>query len=248
MATCLQLEGDAYVSSNTIINLSTNHFTIEGWVRPLSSGVIFSNKCSNGGNNGGSTLPFGGITFSLSLNGVLSITEDNGLAFLEVQSVPVFPLYDGNWHHVAAMRTFPDLHLFVDGQAVQTTSHGTGSADSMKLSQSGPIGLGASAGYDSRNRLRTPGRYLSGQLTEVRFWRRPFMGVGLSLFRENMMLRLDKHLSQQSSVAALVALWPFSDGSTRELMTKDGGASSGSGLSFPSSSCPIDKDGPDATS
>ena len=228
MTTCLQTSvlnvPLGYVLSDSIYDLHEFHFTVEAWIMPQNSGVIVTNKAAGGGYS-----EYGGFTFSVSTDGRLRLSEDNGFAYYAVNSVPITRLFDGNWHHVAGMRHFPDLSLYVDGEQVTVQVDSSGDASTMDLQQAGPFGVACNPSYDTMSGVNSPSSLLAGYLAEVRLWKRPFT---LQALQANMVQRLTGH------EPALVALWAFADGTANDLTGAHNGTAY-AGL-FPASTCPID--------
>lgn len=217
MTTCLQTDGSSFVLANSSPVFGLDDFTVEVWVKPSAAGVIMSNKSTDGGNE---WVENAGFIFSAGSNGALHIAVDNGYAFYAVDSNTEM-LFDGNWHHVAAARTGYALHLYFDGQEVETVTNNSGTPDSMDLQQTDPVAISAQPEGVS---------YMTGQFAEARVWTK-FQAV--QDIQNNMYKRLT------GTETGLVALWPFADATANE-KTGNYPATTQGNCSFPDANCPID--------
>jgi hypothetical protein len=217
MTTCLQTDGNSFVLASSSPVFRLDDFTVEAWVKPSAAGVIMSNKSTDGGNE---WVENAGFIFSAGSNGALHIAVDNGYAFYAVDSNAEM-LFDGNWHHVATARTDYALHLYFDGQEVETVTNNSGTADSMDLEQTDPVAISAQPEGVS---------YMTGQFAEARSWTK-FQTV--QDIQDNMYKRLT------GTETGLVALWPFSDGTVNE-KTGNYPVTTQGNCSFPEANCPID--------
>lgn len=94
--------------------LQRSEFTIEGWLRRASTGVV--SQSGDAGNILGAD--FGGWTFVLLRDGSLTFGRS------DISSVTTSPvLLDVAWHHVAVARTASEVRFYVDGQRVATRAY-----------------------------------------------------------------------------------------------------------------------------
>lgn len=215
MATCLATDGQSSVVINNTIQLRTSDFTIEAWVKPSSGGSIFSNKV-----NGGGESERGGFIFSISADGRIHLILDNGFAFQSYDSHKTADLFDGNWHHVAAVRENFALSTYVDGTRTPGEAHGNGDPASMDLQTTwrGAI-CGGPDGAD-----------LATQITELRLW---WGSRSQDVIRQHLMSRLS------GTETNLMVAWALADGTANEPRGQFNGAPQGN-CRFVPSDCPID--------
>jgi len=218
-STCLKTDGNSSVQVNgpNNMNFGTGDFTLEVWIQPTAAGVIMSNKSNAGGADMGST----GYVFEMKADGSLGIAVDNDSAFYAVQSGPEF-IMDGNWHHVAAVRSSNMLlTLYLDGQPLPITTNSSGDPTTMDLNNClQPAISGRPENY----------AYMTGSFAEVRAW-----GIEQSLqqLQANMYRRLT------GTEPGLIALWPFSNGTPNEKTGAYPSQNNGN-CTYPTVSCPID--------
>jgi hypothetical protein len=217
MTTCLKTDGNSSVSVNgsNQMNFGNGDFTLECWIQPSAAGVIMSNKSQVGGEMGST-----GYVWEMGTDGSLHIAVDNAYAFYAVDSGAQY-IMDGNWHHVAAVRSNFALTLYVDGQAVSITTRNSGDPGSMNLNQClTPAISGRPEGY----------AYMTGSFAEVRAW-----GVAQPL--QSLQTNMYKRLTGTES--GLVALWPFSDGTPNEKTGQYPSQNNGN-CQYPTVTIPID--------
>jgi hypothetical protein len=222
MSTCLQTDGSGLVVAKGSPAFGLDDFTLETWIKPTAAGVIMSNKSTEGGNQWEENA---GFVFSVGADGALHIAVDNGQAFYAVDSAPTM-LFDGNWHHVTSGRSGFDLHLFMDGQELQTTTNNSGTADSMSLDQTASLALSARPEAVD---------FMAGYFSEARVWT---IFLTVAQIQANMYTRLT------GKEAGLVILWPFSSAVVDELTGAYPSETQGN-CTFPTSDCPIDNPPPE---
>ena len=222
MTTCLKTDGNSNVSVNgpNQMNFGNGDFTLEAWLQPSAAGVIMSNKSQAGG-----VLGSTGYVFEMYTDGSLHIAVDNGYAYYAVDSTAQY-IMDGNWHHVAAVRSSNMLlTLYLDGQALAITTRNSGEPTSMTLNQC------MSPAISGRPENNT---YLTGSFAEVRAW-----GIAqpLSALQTNMYRRLT------GTESGIIALWPFADGTPTEKTGQYPSQNNGN-CQYPTATCPIDNPPP----
>jgi hypothetical protein len=100
---------------------------------------------------------------------------------------------DGQWHHIAGTWDGTNQVIYVDGsQDASRTYLGSGQINSTDE----PITIGRS--IDSGG----PGRYLSGQIDDVRIW---------NLARSQQDIRSSRFHRLQGNEAGLIAYWPMDE-------------------------------------
>ncbi len=137
-----------FVAASNFISINTE-FTYEFWMKTTAiSGAFFTT--TNGANSVYSSIIVnnGKIVFSNTApagsSGGRAIFSDNDT------------YNDGNWHHIAAVKTATQIILYVDGVEVGSTLGGNSINDNISYH----------LGY---SRIGSP-NYLDGQMDEVRIW------------------------------------------------------------------------------
>jgi len=100
-------------------------FTLEAWVNTTNntSGEIIQQRSSSG--YGGTANGYNGeYQLAVNANGTISFAVYGGGAYQFTFSSPVTSKYvnDGNWHHVAAVRSGTIGTIYIDGSAVASAS------------------------------------------------------------------------------------------------------------------------------
>ena len=122
----------------SILNFSTNDFTVAGWVKTAQAdrGNIFS----NGGDDGG------GIRYVPSMgegnDNKLTLTTDDDSS--KVQTMGDTVLNDGVWHHIATVRGGDTFRVYVDGVEDGTAAVPAGYDLSGTSQKNAYIGVGIS--------------------------------------------------------------------------------------------------------
>ncbi|MEZ6124895.1 MAG: M60 family metallopeptidase [Planctomycetaceae bacterium] len=136
------------ILAGTAASLSgTTDFTATAWIRTTASGVIIQQR--NGGFNGEYVLkvnPNGTLNFFIYGNSAYQFDFNSTTA-----------VNDGEWHHVAAVRSGTSGFLSVDG--VQA---GTGRGPVRDLAPTIGVGIGAD--------IRDDNKYFSGTLDDIRLY------------------------------------------------------------------------------
>jgi YD repeat-containing protein len=154
----VQLATSAFLAAapNGAYNFATGGFTVEAWVRASGPGTILSRKGSGGGNGNGGWL------LVLQPAGTVKLATDNGFGYYEVIS-QARPLLDGQWHHVAGVRSGGTFAIYVDGVAVPGTAGGS-AVPPTNVSNSLRLLAGAT------DQPQEPYGLLPGSLGELRVW------------------------------------------------------------------------------
>jgi hypothetical protein len=107
--------GTITMPSNSAYDFGTGDFTAMALVQTTAPGTLISRKSSQSGSgNGGWLLVVkpGGVIQFITTDGVTSYEVDSG-------AVTVF---DGEWHHIAAVRAQGTLSIFFDGDPLPVTA------------------------------------------------------------------------------------------------------------------------------
>ncbi len=210
--TCLSTDGSGYVRIPHDMKLGLSDFTVEAWVLPSSGGSIMNCKIDSGGSR-----DYAGFIFSISTDGRLHLALDSGFAFQSVDSHPTIDLFDGNWHHVAAVRQNLQLLTYLDGTLLHADAHGNGAPESMDLQGTAwPNICGGSGGGDLVTLIR-----------EVRLWRSARDIAGYAMRRAY-------------NEPGLIGCWPFSEESPAERTNPALNGRLQGNCQFVPSTCPID--------
>ena len=142
-----------YITHNVNYNfIGTGDYTMEFWIKTTSTseGYIFYNA------DNGST----GIRLSILANGTLYWNEQvsNGDSALTSSAVN-----DGNWHHIALVRTSSGREIFIDGSSDATDSVTGRNFNNTETFYIGRRGSGVFySGYLAELRISTTARYSRG--------------------------------------------------------------------------------------
>jgi len=186
---------------------------VEAWVRTNDSSgakaIVSKYRHSSGSNWDDSLylgLSGGRVVWQLNAGDSYSIANGNT------------NVADGQWHHVAGTWDGTNQVIYVDGsQDASRTYSGNGQINSTDE----PITIGRSIDFGG------PGRYLSGQIDDVRIW---------NLARSQQDIRSSRFHRLQGNEAGLIAYWPMDEaiGSTIVLDVSghgsDGTLRAGAGL------------------
>ncbi|MGA3186717.1 MAG: LamG domain-containing protein [Bryobacteraceae bacterium] len=164
----LQLSDQAYVSMPGAFSRTAN-FTVEMWVQPTSVDPFSPSD----------TVPHG-----LQRHCELTVGSEGSLYFLlaqrgglQLSSASTGPtaLLDGDWHHIAVVRSAAgtSITIYMDGADLITAT-----AQPASLSTSYPIQLG----YSYLQGQSLVATYLSGGFDEVRMWSVALTSMQIQLF------------------------------------------------------------------
>lgn len=186
----LSLNGvDGYVLVND--NNSLDGFSgiaVEAWVRTNNSSgaraIVSKYRHYSGSNWDDSfylSLSGGRVEWQLNAGDWYSIVNGNT------------NVADGQWHHIAGTWDGTNQAIYVDGnQDASRTYSGNGQINSTDE----PITIGRSIDFSG------PGRYLSGQIDDVRIW---------NLARSQQDIRSTRFRRLQGNEAGLIAYWPMDE-------------------------------------
>lgn len=156
-----QLQNGAFLAApnNSAYDFGTGDFSLEAWINTRSSGTILSRKGFGGGgsNNGGYLL-------ILQQSGALKFATDGGLGYYEIVTGAA-GVQDGQWHHIAAVRTGATLRIYVDGGLVPSTPGGSATP---------PLDVNNDLRHliGATDQQQEPFNRFTGLIAEARIWRR----------------------------------------------------------------------------
>ncbi len=136
MANTMIFPGNASMTErvSTNHNFETEDFTLHCWMNTIDSGPLF-------------TQPATHLSVSVHPNGSLQFTVKFGDRLQVIQSDRT-GFNDGNWHHVAAVRSGQELSLYVNGKALETTQRwanieaaGSDGSEQQFIGSLGPTGI-----------------------------------------------------------------------------------------------------------
>jgi hypothetical protein len=207
----LNLNNNSYMSapSNSAYNFGSGNFSLEAWVKPLSTGTIFGKKSTEGGNT-----DCAGFLLVLEPNGAFKLATDNGFGYSQIISDST-NVMDGNWHHVAAVRSGENMHIYVDGKTINSTVSGS-------LSSPLEVNNGLDLLIGSVQQQQEAYIHYFGAIKEARVW-----DIALSL--DQIKSGIDINL--QGNENGLVGYWPLNqDG--QDLSDIHNNASANGSVSF----------------
>lgn len=195
----ISLTNGGYIATgnwNNAFNVGYNPFTFEVWARlqVCGSGHIADNKL-----NGGGSASMSGWLLDVGSNGAFHFAIDNGFGYYAVDTQPTF-VFDGQWHHIAAIKTTSNLVVYLDGQAVpiRQVSH-SGDFSSMQSQGQAPITLGLD---------------MTAQFDEMRFWHAD----------RSADLITDMYTRMSGSEANLTGCWSFDNQNLNDSSNKGNNA------------------------
>ena len=150
-----------YVSAPDIgaYHFGTGDFTCEAWVKPTYQGPVFGKKPTEGGSS-----QYAGFLFQVNPMGVITLVTDDGFGYYLKNSLPT-NVFDGKWHHIAAVRRRGAIHIYFDGAEIP---------GAVASSRSTPLDV--TNGYrlliGSVDQSQQIYRHYKGMLAEVRLWNR----------------------------------------------------------------------------
>lgn len=125
----LQLNGKNHYAQkhHDAINVADRPFTIEFWMNSTDDAAYMIHKGAIASANGGNWF---GIEYK---NGELRFAVDDDKTKSETKWGDGKSIFDGNWHHVAAVRDFygKELRLYVDGQLKSNDPDNTGAINAV---------------------------------------------------------------------------------------------------------------------
>ncbi|MBL7498995.1 LamG domain-containing protein [Frankia sp. CNm7] len=156
--TAFAVSGAGYLAANpaAAYNFGAGDFTVEAALRATGPGTVVARKGTAGGAGNG------GFLVVARPGGSLKFATDSGFGFFEI-TTPSSAVLDGQWHHVAAVRSGTSLVLYVDGQQVGATTNGN-AAPPLNVNNSLSLTVGTTE--QSQEQFRA----LTGQVAEVRLW------------------------------------------------------------------------------
>ncbi len=181
---------------NGAFDVGYNPFTFEVWACLLDcgSGNLANAKPSAGGSNS-----YSGWLVTVSRDGTFHFAIDNGFGYYNIDTKPTYAL-DGQWHHIAAVKTASDLVLYLDGEAVPLQRHTSSTSFGSIMSEGqAPItlGMGMTARFD-----------------EMRFWKED----------RSAHLITDMYTRMSGSEANLNGCWSFDNKNLNDSTSKGNNA------------------------
>lgn len=147
----------AFVQLTGGLSAGTGDFTVSLWMKPLSSGFVFTNK---------SRFNRPGMQMSLSTSGEFHFAVDDGAGFYALDTIPTL-VFDGTWHLVSIVRHGATLRLFFDGQVLAAAPHGS----NPNRTVSSPLPFLIGGRYPVGDvRLQDVDETLAGQFNYFRYW------------------------------------------------------------------------------
>ncbi|WP_169741314.1 LamG-like jellyroll fold domain-containing protein [Andreprevotia chitinilytica] len=176
-------------------------FSVECWVRPTRAGRLMSYGSQSGG----------AMSLDILAGGELDIClTSGGQKQVDLKSAPL-DIFDGGWHHVAAVRSLIGVALYFDGQPVGAEQWTAAQNANRTLVASGSFQIGAPASVFNMGIQGIP-LPLIGAVDDIRVWSR---ALELTDVLVGMNQRLD------STPPDLLGHWTF-DGQTTEDSTGNG--------------------------
>lgn len=113
MGNTMIFPGNASITErvSTKHNFESEDFTLQCWMNTIDSGPLF-------------TQPATGLSVAVNPNGSLQFTARFGDKLQTILSDRT-GFNDGNWHHIAAVRSGHEISLFVNGKALDVTQRWT---------------------------------------------------------------------------------------------------------------------------
>lgn len=147
-----------YAAHNTVYNVGSGDFAVEGWVKPeTGGGTIVSRKPTAGGSGNG------GFLLVLKPDGVIKLATDDGIGFYEVNSSAV-NAYDGKFHHILGRRSGKTLEIYFDFTKVDVTER-TNRYSGLNINNGLSMTVGAT------EQIQEPYNYFNGAIGECRVWK-----------------------------------------------------------------------------
>jgi len=176
--------------------IGTSDFTLETWIQPSGVGPIASFGYGDITELGGlMTLEIverGAVNFSVSgVNDGVAVDDWRRL------SVPT-PILDGEWHHIAAVRTGADLSLYLDGEPLVLENVVRSAAPIANLRAPYKFAIGSA--FVGHGVLRNPSSFLKANYDEMRLWK-------VALTRRQIADGMHHQLTDRES--GLVGHWTF---------------------------------------
>lgn len=191
-----KLSGSGHLSvpSNAAYEFGTGDFTIQAWIKPTRAGTIFGKKSTAGGSGANA-----GLLLVLQPDGKFKLATDNGFGYSQVVT-DASNVFDGDWHHVSAVRSGSSMTVFVDGQQISATLSGS-LASPLNVSNDLPLLIG------SVQQNQEPYIHYEGSISHARVW-------NIALDAAKLRQTINSEVS--SSSAGLVGDWTLhTDGSDR---------------------------------
>jgi tryptophan 2-monooxygenase len=175
------------IATSDAYHFGNGDFTLEAWIKPFSPGTIFGKKSSDGGSS-----DCAGFLLVLQPNGSIKLATDNGYGYYQTIS-DASNIFNGDWHHIAGVRSNGALSLYVDGQPIRSTASGS-LPSPLNVSNDLPLLIGSVQQHQETY------IHYSGALSEVRLWK---VALQRSLIQQVMNSKLT------GSEAGLVGYWPL---------------------------------------
>jgi len=188
----IQFDGNSenlVISHKPAFDLKDSGTTIEAWIfanrwtTESWRGSIFANDAHGTGLERG-------YSFRCGNNGTLSFVSAINNKWTEVATTPI--MNTKQWHHVAVTIGNNTMTLYIDGQAISSTTY----QGSVSPNDTHDVFIGKSAGFD--------GRYFDGIIDEVRVW---------DVARTESEIAANITTSFTGTEAGLVAYFPMNEGS-----------------------------------
>ena len=178
------------VADADALDFGDGDFTISAWIKtghaPISPNYpMIINKEPGTGNRSGYEMF---LLPDQGLNTTAAFQIASGNVFVLVSGTT--PVNDGNWHHIAAIKTDSQIEIVVDGVSEGITAHTL-----ISLSNDQPLSFGRAAGNASW--------YFNGLIAEVRAW---------GFARTPAEIMADMSTSLTGSETNLAGYWPMNEG------------------------------------
>lgn len=188
---CVKFDGvnDKITLPQAVSNFGTGDFSVDFWITSpvVPSGhsyILMGNR-----NDGCNTSSFWEII--LGVNNVFLTIKDNPNPTVSVSTNEVD---DGNWHHIAVVRTSTQMLAYQNGELISTLNV---AASNVNTSGQCVLGRGPCTPY------WTGGTSFSGKLDELRVWNKALTPTEI---RDNMCLPLT------GSESGLLGYWNMNEG------------------------------------
>ena len=170
IAFSLALNGIDSYGSTTIYpsyGFGNRPFTVEAWVCPGKEGgpVVAQLDVESG------EQPKGWGLFVLPSQKLVFVNYDQRSSdYLSATSMNSIPLFDGSWHHVAAVRNGSEVQIYFDGLPIQVNLQCTQPGRAIDVD---PVNAPLTIGWAGINYDSCPA-YYTGEIDEVRLWNKGF--------------------------------------------------------------------------
>ncbi|OTA57548.1 hypothetical protein K449DRAFT_386449 [Hypoxylon sp. EC38] len=175
-----------YSPSNSVYDFGKASFSIEGWVKTFSGGPLVGRKAHEGGSL------HGGFFLYLSRNKITFVNDDG--SYYNILESSDINVCDGNWHHVAAVRSGSTGSIYLDGISLPTTQKGN---------KEPPLSVNSvdrlTIGTVDQNGQEV--QFLDGYVAEIRIW-------NVARTADNISQNLHRRLGPKEMNRNLVGYWP----------------------------------------